>query len=158
MKSIDLLRHPFFLEKSSRTRFRIPRVCRLEKSQQMNGMKRGLISIALLLLTSMLNASEEDFSKDALFFPSGNISVVSPFDTTTFITTYSSTGEPLWEVAFTSEIISWKQKENQLLVFSKARNDAVYFLTCIDAAEGTFVWERRILAPEPEPSSIGASS
>lgn len=109
--------------------------------------------IALLLLTSALSAAEEDFSKDTLFFPSGNICVVSPFDATTFITTYTTTGELLWEVAFTSEVISWKQKENQLLVFSKAHNDLVYFLTCIDAAEGTFVWERRILAPEPEPSA-----
>src|SRR5690349_22741987 len=37
-----------------------------------------------LFLTSALSASEEGFSKDALFFSSGNMSVVSPFDTTTF--------------------------------------------------------------------------
>ncbi|GEM_PF-5497751 len=106
------------------------------------------IATSLLLLTSALNASEEDFSKDALCFSNGNISVVSPFDTTTFITTYSPTGEPLWEVAFTSEVISWNHRGVHLYVFSKARDNAAYFLTCIDVDNGTFLWERRILTPE----------
>lgn len=106
--------------------------------------------IALLFFTSTLSALEDDFSSDHLIMGTENVSVVSSFDTMTFFTTYSPTGEPLWEAPFTSDVISWKQKEDLLFVFSKARNGMAYFLTCIDAKEGVLVWERRVMSPEFE--------
>jgi len=103
--------------------------------------------LALMLCASTLHAFEDDFSKDKLIISAENISVISSFEAMTFITTYSSTGEPLWEAPFTSEIISCKCAEDHLLVFSKARNGIAYFLTCIEAKNGTMVWERPIMAP-----------
>ena len=74
------------------------------------------LSIALLLFTSALCASE-----DKLLVNEDTISVVSSFDTATFVTTYSSTGESLWEAPFTSEVITIKRVEDHVYVFSKAR-------------------------------------
>jgi len=103
--------------------------------------------IVLMLFVSSLNAFENDFSKDKLIISAGNISVISSFEAMTFITTYSPAGDPLWEAPFTSEIVSCKCTEDHLLVFSKARNGIAYFLTCIEAKDGTLVWERPIMAP-----------
>ena len=103
------------------------------------------LAIALLVFTSALSASE-----DKLLTQGDSISVISSFDTMTFITTYSSSGEPLWEAPFTSEVISCKRVEGRLLVFSKARNGMAYFLTSIDADTGTLVWEKPVLAPGVE--------
>ena len=100
------------------------------------------LSIALLLFTSALSASE-----DKLLVSEGTITVASVFDTATFITTYSSTGESLWEAPFTSEVITFKRVEDHLLVFSKARSGMAYFLTCIDAGTGALLWEKPILSP-----------
>jgi len=85
---------------------------------------------------------------DPLHLDVEHIHTVSTFENVTFFTTYNYSGELVWEVPFNSEITSWKMQGEQLLVFSKARNNLACFLTCIEAASGQLVWERIISAPD----------
>jgi hypothetical protein len=107
--------------------------------------------IALLLSIASLSFAEEvqmeGFSTEPMVAGSDRIHLFSAFEQVTYLTTYSYAGEALWEMPFNSQVLSWKIKENQLLVFSKARSGFIYFLSCIDERDGALVWERAIFAP-----------
>jgi hypothetical protein len=75
------------------------------------------------------------------------IHVISSFKEVTFFTVYTYAGEPVWEMPFSSEILSWKAKDGQLLIFSRARNGQACFLSSIDASSGKLQWEKAIIAP-----------
>ncbi len=109
--------------------------------------------IALLLAFGTLNAAEDLLMEgpcENFIVHSDKIYTVAAFSELTYFTGYSLDGTPLWEAPFGSEILSWKIKDDQLLIFSIARNKAAYFLTCVDANQGTLVWERVIQAPVPQ--------
>lgn len=102
--------------------------------------------IALFLLFGTL-VSAEELQRGSFLIDAQNIHVVSSFDEVTYLTTYSSTGDLVWETAFNSEIVSWEAEDGKVYVFSKARNRLAYYLTCVDAQEGKLLWERVIVAP-----------
>lgn len=109
--------------------------------------------IALLLLFGTLNAAEQfqmDGPNQTCVVGLDKIYTVAAFDERTYFTAYSLDGNPIWEAPFSSEILSWKIKDGQLLIFSVARNKEAYFLTCVDANEGMLVWERVIYSPSAQ--------
>jgi hypothetical protein len=109
-------------------------------------MKR-VFPLVLSFLPMLLSAEDLPSVQGNLLLGAECIHTFSSFDQITYLTTYSSTGEPIWEVAFNSKIISWELKADQLFVFSKNLNGTAFFLTCLDASAGEIVWERVIVAP-----------
>jgi hypothetical protein len=106
----------------------------------------------LLLITSF--AAAADYQTDPLSIHSETVSVISSFEEKDFFTVYSSEGKPLWEVSFASKIISSKIDRDHLYIFSKARANQLYFLSCFDAGNGELKWERPIFGPEAAPDPM----
>ncbi len=101
-----------------------------------------LAAVALSCCTLTLSAADKNLSLAA-----GQIYTVSLFDGACYFTTFSPAGEPLWEIPFNSEVLSWEVSDEEVLIFSKARNGSATYLTCVGKADGQLKWERSILAP-----------
>jgi len=108
--------------------------------------KRSILVFCALFLGSSLYG-DEALAPDKLDLGLECIHVVSQFPEVAYLTAYAYSGEPVWEVNFNSEILSWKTKDQQLVIFSKARNGQAYFLTCLDASNGDLIWENPIFGP-----------
>jgi len=100
--------------------------------------------MALTCSTLPLCASEKN-----LGLGTDQIYTISLFAEGCYFTTFSQTGDPLWEVPFQAEILSWEASDTEVFVFSKARNGSATYLTCINKADGQLKWERSIVAPSP---------
>ncbi len=122
-------------------------------------MKKMMVILSVLL---PLRVQSEELQTEALTpFPSviqeivegkfllGSemIHSISSFNEIVYLTTYSYEGNPIWELPFSVNIISWELKGGNLFVFSKNRLGTAFFLTCINAANGQVLWERAIVAP-----------
>lgn len=91
------------------------------------------------------NISAEE--TDALQIRGEMIYVTASFEQVDYFSTLSQQGEFQWELPFKTKIISWKKQENHLFILSKMRDESAFFLSCVDAANGTLQWEKGIYAP-----------
>lgn len=101
-----------------------------------------LAGLALICCTLTLSAADKNLGLVA-----GQIYTVSPFNEICYFTTFSSAGEPLWEIPFNTEVLSWETTDEEVIIFSKARNGSATYLTCVNKGDGQFKWERAIFAP-----------
>lgn len=109
-------------------------------------MKR-LLSLCFLFVSATILAGTPAEVNENLSVTSDKIYTVSSFDSIDYFTVYSFEGTPLWEVNFTSKIISWKIANNSIIILSKARNGLTYFVTSIKNDDGTMTWEKPIHSP-----------
>lgn len=113
-------------------------------------MKRYLFLFLCVFFTIEAKTEEfqfGDFIPERLALDADRIYVISTFEGVNFFTAYTYSGDPAWEISFGSNIISCAYENEMLFVFSKARNGAAYYLTCIDAKMGKLIWEKPIWAP-----------
>lgn len=106
-----------------------------------------LIIAAAFFYFSPLSGSESsrfdyDFNQDRMLVDHGEIFLVSTFSNQDGVTVYNFNGQRLWEVRFTTKIMSWSVQREIILVFSKDRNGQATFLTCLDRFTGRRLWER----------------
>ena len=65
------------------------------------------------------------------------IHTVSSFEQVDYFTSYDLNGNFLWEIPFKTKIESLKVlDENQILIFSRHRNNLAYFLSLVDEQSG----------------------
>ena len=107
---------------------------------------------AVLFLLIAFLATASAYSAEPLTIVQEKICVVSSFEQKDFFTVYSLEGMPLWEVSFSSKVISWRVENDRVHVFSKDRAGKAYYLSCFEIEKGGLQWERPIFAPEIEPS------
>ena len=108
---------------------------------------RHILSLCFLLVSGTLVAGAPSEVNESLTVTSDKIYTVSSFDSIDYFTVYSLNGTPLWEVNFTSKIITWKVANDSIIILSKARNGSAYFVTSIKNDDGTMAWEKPINAP-----------
>ncbi len=113
----------------------------------MKKMALAFLGAASLLLCSQTFAVSEpfydyEFNQDRMLVRNSKVMIVSSFDNTDHITCYDIYGNRLWDTEFQSKIISWRQIEDIILVFSKARNSNSTYLICIDSSHGGLIWKR----------------
>lgn len=83
-----------------------------------------------------------DFNQERMYVNSGQVFLISTFDTKDGLTVYNFNGQKIWEVAFSSKILSWNVGDEAVFVFSKARDGHKTILTCLNRRTGQKIWER----------------
>ena len=118
-------------------------------------MIRYLCCMALLI-TSVKAAEipSSEYTTETLVLNNNLIHAISSFDEIDYFSTFSSSGDLVWEIPFSSQIVSTRIYSNELLyIFSKQRNGLVFYLSCIESANGKLVWEKPIYSPIPNIST-----
>ena len=109
-----------------------------------------------LLITSVKAAEipSSEYTTETLVLNNNLIHAISSFDEIDYFSTFSSSGDLVWEIPFSSQIVSTRIYSNELLyIFSKQRNGLVFYLSCIESANGKLVWEKPIYSPIPNIST-----
>lgn len=122
-------------------------------------MKITKYLLGLLTLSAPLAAQLIDFTRfeaKELSVEDGMVHTICSFDSVDYFTTYSCTGEFLWEIPFGPKIISWQRDGDQILVLSRVRNGTAFFLSAINPMNGNFLWEKGIFAPKKDQEVLGA--
>jgi outer membrane protein assembly factor BamB len=107
-------------------------------------IRLALLSLCLLGFSHVSASifSDRNFDQDHMILTNYSILILSPFEDSDHISAYSDYGNLLWDVSFSTKVISWKIKDGYLYAFSKSRYLEKTYLTCIDPASGLVVWER----------------
>jgi len=102
------------------------------------------------------------FPQASILLQDDMIYTASSFEEVDYLSTFSFTGDLLWEVPFKAKILtidthcSWiesdenNEKTDYLFVLSQSRDELAFFLSCIYPATGELLWERTIYAPRRE--------
>lgn len=96
--------------------------------------------------------SEDVFSENLLKVEQNCVRLVSSFDKVDYLTTTDRAGGIIWEIPFSSKIISWELSDDLIFVFSESRKSPTYYLSCLDALTGEVKWEKQILPPQESSS------
>lgn len=88
-----------------------------------------------------------EWNNDKLFVAQECVFVISSFAEVDYFTTFSQSGDFLWEIPFSSQIQSWKIEDNRLYILSQTRNKLAYYLSCVSPIDGKMAWEKGIYSP-----------
>jgi hypothetical protein len=114
---------------------------------------RYLFSFATSIFLSVCSLHSDelqfnDFIPEKLTVDGNRLYVISNFDQIQYFTVFSYEGDPIWEIPFSSKIISCEKDDEKIFIFSKARDASVYYLTCLDAENGKLLWEKPVFSPK----------
>lgn len=111
-------------------------------------MKKLCIGLLTWLAISLHGETLDGFTEEKLGITGETICIVSSFNEGDFFTVYAKSGELVWELSFKSQIVSWKNLDDEtILIFSKQRNGLYYYLTNISNTDGKVLWEKTIVSP-----------
>lgn len=114
-------------------------------------MKKAIVSMLACTLLTTLSAHEEEMQEKAypmsqqaegMCINNGEIFVVSSFTDADHLTAYTVNGVWIWNVKFTSKMISWQVFDHYIFVFTKDKYGRSTYITCLDRHTGLVIWQR----------------
>jgi outer membrane protein assembly factor BamB len=116
-------------------------------------VKQLIVIFLCILMTHKVTADElqwSDLLPERLILDEQHVYAISSFQGISYLTAYTYSGDLAWEVNFQTQIISSGIAQGRFFIFSQAIDRGLYFLTCVDAGDGKFLWEKKIWAPLPQ--------